>query len=134
MKLRKPLPQTVLGVLLLIMAILMPPPRAWALTPRARERECIIQSIDLERHALTLRCGKDAETLELVWIQRTKFLKNWKFSDAASLKEGQAVVVYYHSPFFGKKFAIKVVWQNGLTCIHLPGCIPGKKKHEQINK
>ena len=62
---------------------------------------------------MTLQCGKDAKALELVWTKQTAFLQDWKFADAASLRTNQAVVVHYRSPFFGKKFATKVVWKNG---------------------
>ena len=40
----------------------------------------------------------------------TQFIKDWKFTDAAALKEGLRACVYYRSPFFGKPFVTKVVW------------------------
>lgn len=86
---------------------------AWARPPRARERQCVIQTIELNSRTMTLQCGKDTQPLELVWTKDTKFLKNWQFSDSAQLKPSQPVTVFYHSPFFGKTFATKVVWQNG---------------------
>ena len=86
---------------------------AWARAPRARERQCVIQTVEAHSRAMTLRCGKDTQPLELVWKEDTWFLKNWQFTDSAQLKPGQAVTVYYRSPFFGKKYVTKVVWQNG---------------------
>lgn len=86
---------------------------AWARPPRARERQCVIQTIELNSRTTTLQCDKDAQSLELLWTKDTKFLKNWKFADASELKAGQSVVVYYRSPFFGKKLASKIVWQGG---------------------
>lgn len=86
---------------------------AWARAPRARERQCVVQTIEPNSRAMTLRCGKDAEPLELVWTKDTQFLNNWRLTNAAQLKPGQTVTVYYHSPFFGKKFATRVVWQSG---------------------
>lgn len=89
------------------------PLESQARPPRARERQCVIQTIERDSRAMTLQCGKDAKALELVWTKQTKFLQDGKFTDAALLKTNQTVLVYYHSPFFGKKFATKVVWQNG---------------------
>lgn len=86
---------------------------AWARPPRAREQRCVIQTIQPNSRAMTLRCGKDAEPLELVWTKQTQFVKDWRFTESAQLKPGQQATVYYHSPFFGKKFATKVVWQSG---------------------
>ena len=72
-----------------------------------------MQSIERDSRTMTLQCGKDAKALELMWTKQTTFLQDGKFADVAPLKPNQAVVVYYRSPFFGKKFATKVVWQNG---------------------
>ena len=87
-------------VLLAVCLGLWLPSEAWARPPRARERHCVIQNIEHDSRTMTLRCGKDTEPLELVWTRQAKFLKNWKFADATPLKPGQAVVIYYHSPFF----------------------------------
>lgn len=89
------------------------PLESQARQPRARERQCVIQTIERDSRTMTLQCGSDAKALELVWTKQTKFLQDGKFADAAPLKTNQAVVVYYRSPFFGRKFATKVVWGNG---------------------
>lgn len=89
------------------------PLESQARPPRARERQCVIQTIERDSRTMTLQCGKDAKALELVWTKQTTFLQGGKFADAAPLKTNQTVVVYYRSPFIGKKFATKVVWQNG---------------------
>ena len=95
------------------MILWLAPLESQARPPRARERQCFIQTIERDSRTMTLQCGEDAKALELVWTKQTKFLQDWKFADAASLKTGQAVIVYYRSPFFGKKFAAKDVWKNG---------------------
>lgn len=89
------------------------PLESQARPPRAREYQCVIQTIERDSRTMTLQCGKDAKALELVWTKQTTFLQDGKFADAAPLKTNQAVVVCYLSPFFGKKFATKVVWKNG---------------------
>lgn len=89
------------------------PTQSQARPPRARERTCVIQSIEHSARTMSLQCGNDSNPLELVWKKDTRFLKDWKFTEAAGLKAGQTVVVYYKSPFFGKKFATKVILQNG---------------------
>lgn len=86
---------------------------AWARPPRARERQCVIETIGWSMRAMTLRCAKDAEALQLAWTKQTQFVKDGRFTDSAQLKPGQRVTIYYHSPFFGQKFASKVVWQSG---------------------
>jgi hypothetical protein len=35
-----------------------------------------------------------------------------KTVSATELKVGMDVTIYYHSPFFGKPYATKVVWTN----------------------
>lgn len=95
------------------MILSLAPLESQARPPRARERQCFIQTIERDSRTMTLQCGKDAKALELVWTKQTTFLQDGKFADAASLKTGQAVAVYYRSPFFGKRFATKVVWKNG---------------------
>ena len=85
---------------------------ATSITAWAHERQCVVQTIEPNSRAMTLRCGKDVEPLELVWTKQTQFVKNWRFTDSAQLKPGRRVTVYYHLPFFGKKFATKVVWQS----------------------
>jgi len=97
----------------LSMLLWLAPLESQARPPRARERQCVIQTIERDSRTMTLQCGKDAKALELVWTKQTKFLQNGTFADVAPLKTNQAVVVYYRSPFFGKKFATKVVWGNG---------------------
>ena len=89
------------------------PLESQARPPRARERQCVIQTIERDSRTMTLQYGKDAKALELVWTKQTRFLQDGKFTDVAPLKTGQAVTVYYRSPFLGKKFAAKVVWKNG---------------------
>lgn len=102
-----------LSFLVISFGFFLMPTESQARPPRARERACVIQNIERDSHTMSLQCSKDAKPLEVVWKKDTKFLKDWKFTDAASLKAGQAVVVYYRSPFFGKKFATRVVLQNG---------------------
>lgn len=97
----------------LSMILGLAPLESQARPPRARERQCVVQTIERSSRTMTLRCGKDAEPLEVVWTRQTNFLQNGKFADAALPKTGQAVTVYYRSPLFGKKFATKVVWKDG---------------------
>ncbi len=97
----------------LSMILGLAPLESQARPPRARERQCVVQTIEHNSRTMTLQCGKETGALELVWTKQTTFLQNGKFADAALPKTGQAVTVYYRSPLFGKKFATKVVWKNG---------------------
>lgn len=102
-----------IALIALVTSFLLAPVESWARPPRARERHCVIQSIEYQSQRVTLQCGKDTEPLELIWTTDTRFVRNGQFADAATLEAGETVTVYYRSPFFGKKFATKVVWQNG---------------------
>jgi len=95
------------------MILWLTPLESQARPPRARERQCFIQTIERDSRTMTLQCGKDAKALELVWTKQTTFLQDGKCADAASLRTNQTVIVHYRSPFFGKKFATKVVWKYG---------------------
>ncbi len=84
----------------------------WARRPRARELCGVIQAIDPQTHSLTVQSPKRDQPLAVVWKRDTRFIKNWKFVPADTLKEGTRGCVYYHTPFFGKPFVTKVVWLN----------------------
>lgn len=49
----------------------------------------------------------------LDWTKNTRFIYKRELTNAVALKDGLSVVVYYHSPLFGKPFVTKVVWENG---------------------
>ena len=84
----------------------------FAHTPHAREAHAVIQSIDCQKQVLTLTYAQERGPQKLIWRPDTQFLCDLKPVPATELKEGTPVTIYYHSPFFGKPFAIKVVWAN----------------------
>jgi hypothetical protein len=85
----------------------------WARPPRARELCGVIQAIDPRTQTLTIQSPKRDQSSTFAVKDYTKFIKNWKFTNSGSLKEGQRACVYYRSPLFGKPFVTKVVWTNG---------------------
>lgn len=95
---------------LLLAGVFALPPGAEAHAPRARELCGIIQSTDSQSGTLTIQTPRRIAPATFVIKRDTRFIKDWKFTDAGSLKEGLRVCVYYHSPFFGKPFVTKVVW------------------------
>ena len=95
---------------LLLVTTFLITPRAEAHAPRAREVSAVIQAINHEQRTLSLETPKGGGPRELVWDKSTKFLRDSKFVPATELKAGTRVTVYYHSPFFGKPFATKIVW------------------------
>lgn len=99
--------------LVAVIAIYSTATTSWANSARSREKCGLIQSIDREHRALTLLPSKSDKALTFVWNKQTRFIHNSKFDSADSVKEGMRLRVYYHSPFFGKPFATKVVWENG---------------------
>jgi len=99
----------ILGALLLA-AFALSAAETWARPPRARELCGVIRAIDLQTHTLTVQSPKRDQPLALVWKRDTKFIRNWKFTDSAALREGLRGCVYYRSPFCGKPFLTKVIW------------------------
>ena len=88
-------------------------PNAEAHAPRARETQAVVQTVNHDKRTLTLSYPQGRGPRQLVWHSDTKFLRDWKFVPATELKEGTRATFYYHSPFFGKPFVTKVVWESG---------------------
>jgi hypothetical protein len=94
---------------LLIFVFCFADSRALAHTPPARKAHAVIQSIDYQERMLTLTYAQEKGPQKLIWNSDTQFLRNRKPVQVTELKQGEHVTVYYHSPFFGKPFATKVV-------------------------
>ena len=100
-------------IVVVAVAFTFPGANAWARPPLARPLPGVVQSIDRDARTLTVLPSKGKGPVVLVWKNDTRFLHNWRFTNAATLKEGTTAVVYYRAPLFGKPFATKVVWENG---------------------
>jgi hypothetical protein len=81
-------------------------------TPLAREAHAVIQSIDYEKQSLILTYPQGSGPQTVTWNSGTTFLCDGKSVPATELKEGLHTTIFYHSPFFGKPFAVKVVWSS----------------------
>jgi len=103
----------VIGVALVAAALLVASD-AFARPPRSRPVAATVESVSLETRTLTITPAKDKGPSDLTLTRQTKFIHNWKFAPANELKTGAHVTVYYHAPFFGKPFATKIVWVNGV--------------------
>jgi hypothetical protein len=68
-----------------------------------------IATIDHNARILWIQRPGKAIPLTLVWNRRTIFVEGARFVDATRLKKGTAVTVWYRTPFFGKRFATKIV-------------------------
>lgn len=100
-------------ILAMLSSMALPTPGAFGITVRAREKFGTIQSIDFQTRRLTINPVRDAQPLTLIWNSQTRFLQDWHFTTVERLKRGTQVTVYYHSPFFGDRFATKVLWATG---------------------
>lgn len=80
--------------------------------PRAREACGVLQNLNGGAHRLVLLPNGSGKPLEVDWKPDTSFVRGSEFDRADSLKEGARVCVYYRSPFFGRPFVTKVVWQE----------------------
>jgi hypothetical protein len=82
---------------------------AEARTPRTREVKGVIQSVDYGHQTMTLNYAQGLGPKELVWRPETEFQCGTNSVPAMELKAGMSVTVDYHSPFFGKPYATRVV-------------------------
>ena len=85
---------------------------SWARPPRARELCGALQVVDPQTHLLTLLTAGNETPLRLAWKADTSLVRNDQFDTTEALKAGAQVCVYYRTPFFGKPFVTKVVWQE----------------------
>lgn len=107
----RPIPK-IIGTLLLLVCCFANF-SVFAHTPHAREAHGVIQSIDCQKRMLTLTYVQERGPQKLIWQSDTQFLRDLKSVPATELKEGAHVTIHYHSPFFGKPYATKIVWANG---------------------
>ena len=98
---------------LLVAAALIGATDAFAHTTRSRPVEATVESVGLDNRTLTIAPTKGKGPSVLALTRQTKFIHNWKFAPASELKKAAHATVYYRTPFFGKPFVTKVVWENG---------------------
>jgi hypothetical protein len=98
--------------ILTVMSLLMITTNAEARVPHARDAAGVVQTINQDKRTLTLDYPQGHGPREAVWNSDTTFLRNGKSATAAELKESAHATIYYKSPFFGKPFATKVVWND----------------------
>jgi hypothetical protein len=109
---KSPSTSKIIGTLLL-MVCCFANINALAHAPQARVAHAVIQSIDYQKHILTLAYVQERGPQQLIWKSDTEFLRDWKTVPATELKQGTQATVYYPSPFFGRPFVAKVIWDNG---------------------
>lgn len=100
--------------LLVFAALALTAATSSARPPRARELCGVLQNVDGGAHRLALLPTGSGKPLEVDWKPDTSFVRGGEFDRADSLKEGARVCVYYRSPFFGRPFVTKVVWQENI--------------------
>ena len=101
-----------------------------------RDKGCCgtIEAIDQDARILRVRRDGEAVPLTLVWNSQTRFIEGTDFVTAAALTKGARVTLSYHTPFFGKRFATKIVIErSAVRTPHSPA--PGiRAKAEAIRK
>ena len=102
-----------LGIVLCI-AFATTAPQASARSHRARVQQGIIQTIDRDALLLRFQPTGQPEVLTIAWNSRTSFVKDTLSVTAAELRKGSLVTISYHTPFFGERFASKVVIERTL--------------------
>lgn len=82
---------------------------------RHRREDCCsgtIKTIDEDARVIVIQRPGESVPLTLKWNNKTKFLENNDFVTPATLKNGALVTVWYRTPFFGKRFATKIVVEH----------------------
>ena len=102
----------IFAVVVLLAVLCVATPSARAHSVHAREFEATIQSIRMETRTLVVISAKAKFPREMVWNKSTSFVEDDHFVEAAKLPKGVQVRLYYHSPFFGKPYLTKVVWNS----------------------
>ncbi len=98
--------------LLVLTALCLATSTSWARPPRASEACGVLQNVDSGAHRLALLPTGSGKPLVVDWKPDTSFVRSGEFDRADSLKGGARICVYYRSPFFGRPFVTKVVWQE----------------------
>lgn len=99
---------------LLVAAALVGATDALAHTTRSRPVEATVEAVSAENRSLTIAPAKGKGPSVVALTRQTKYIHNWKFAPASQLKTGARATVYYRTPFFGKPFATRIVWVNGV--------------------
>lgn len=102
------------GILMVIMlvTIFAQVPTSFGISLRSREEFGTIQAIDLRTRRLAIKVERDAKQLALVWGSSTSFIEGSHFTTVDRLQRGMQVTVYYRSPFFGERYATKILVNN----------------------
>lgn len=82
---------------------------------RHRREECCsgtIKTFDENSRVIVIQRRGETVPLTLKWNNKTKFLERNGFVTPGKLKNGALVTVWYRTPFFGKRFATKIVIEH----------------------
>jgi hypothetical protein len=102
-------------ILVMLVAAVLATQSVFGITVLAREEFGTIETINIGTRRLTINPAREAKPLTLVWNSQTRFLQDWRFTTVERLKQGTQITVYYHSPFFGDRFATKIVWATSAS-------------------
>ena len=84
-------------------------PQTFARPPQPRVQRGVIEMIDRDARILRIQRDGEAVPLTIVWNKLTRFVEGSRFVSAAELKKGTPVTIWYRTPFFGERFATKIV-------------------------
>lgn len=88
---------------------------ASARPPQPRTESGVVESVDHTTRALRLRRVNGCERLTVVWDRRTRFVAEDRLSTASRLQPGGRARVSYRTPFFGERYATKIVLTDFAT-------------------
>jgi hypothetical protein len=68
--------------------------------------------VDRNAQTFLVRLSDGKRDQLMNWKRTTRFIHNRQFTSVAALPQGTPVVVFYRTPFFGKPYVTKVIWDN----------------------
>jgi hypothetical protein len=90
-------------------ALLATSSEVYALSPRPRVVNGTIEAIDWTTRTLRIKTHTEARSLTLVWSDRTRFIAGNRGASAAELTRHKPVTIWYLTPFFGERFASRIL-------------------------
>ena len=98
------------GLALMAVAIVIfQPMKCQAASARSREISGVVQTVNTSKHLLTLKLYENKRPLAVAWTPHTEFLRGSKLVGIEKLQPGVPARIYYRSPFFGNRYATKVI-------------------------
>ena len=93
---------------------------AWARPPRPRIASGVIEAVEPSAGVLRLRLPNRCEPLVVTWDAHTRFFEEHRSVTASRVQAGMQVTLSYRTPFFGERYATKIVLKGRGRAVSTP--------------